>query len=81
MFLFFGPKIRGILAPQPEVEPTSPVVEGELLTTGLQGSPWALFKNLSLCVGEVSKIRYSSKCLYILTFTSSLLKKSELIFV
>ena len=81
MFLFFGPKIRGILAPRPEVEPTSPVVEGELLTTGLQGSLWALFKNLSLCVWEVSKIRYSSKRLYILTFTSSLLKKSELIFV
>ena len=36
-FWFFGCKACGILAAQPRVEPTSPAVEGEILTTGPPG--------------------------------------------
>ena len=37
MFCFFDPKACGTLAPQPGIEPTTPAVEGEVLTTGLPG--------------------------------------------
>ena len=37
MFWFFEHKACGILAPQPETEPTSPELEGEVLTTGSPG--------------------------------------------
>ena len=36
---FFGPKTCGILAPQPEIKPTPPALEDEVLTTGPPGSP------------------------------------------
>ena len=34
---FFGHKVRGILAPQPGIEPTPSTLEGEGLTTGPPG--------------------------------------------
>ena len=37
MFWFFGWKACGILAPWPEIEPTPPALEGEVLTTGQPG--------------------------------------------
>ena len=36
-FCFFGPEACGILAPQPRIEPTTPALEGEVLTTGPPG--------------------------------------------
>ena len=34
MFLFFfGPETCGLLAPQPEIKPALPALEGEVLTT------------------------------------------------
>ena len=46
MFCFFWPQARGILALWPGIEPTSPALEGEILTTGLQGSPCLTFSEL-----------------------------------
>ena len=37
MFLVFGHKACGILAPRPGIEPTPPALDGEVLTTGLPG--------------------------------------------
>ena len=37
LFWFFGREACGILAPRPGIEPTPPVLEGEVLTTGLPG--------------------------------------------
>ena len=37
MFCFFGCEARGIVAPPPEMEPETSVLEGEVLTTGLPG--------------------------------------------
>ena len=34
VFWFFGPEACGILAPRPGIEPATPVLEGEVLTTG-----------------------------------------------
>ena len=36
-FGFFGQEACGILAPQPEIEPAPPALEGEVLTTGPPG--------------------------------------------
>ena len=33
-FFFFGQKACGILVPWPGIEPTTPAMEGEVLTTG-----------------------------------------------
>ena len=33
-FVLGGPKVCGILAPQPGIEPAPPALEGEVLTTG-----------------------------------------------
>ena len=38
MFWFFGREACGILAPQPGIEPATPALEGEVLTTGLPGT-------------------------------------------
>ena len=35
MFWFFGPEAYGILALEPELEPVSPALEGEILPTFL----------------------------------------------
>ena len=43
MFWFFGLKACGILAPWPGVEPTSPALEDEVLTTGPLGKSHILF--------------------------------------
>ena len=40
MFWFSGPKACGIIAPQPEMEPPPPALEGEALTTELPGKPY-----------------------------------------
>ena len=37
MFQFFGPRICGILAPQPGIKSPPPTLEGEVLTIGLPG--------------------------------------------
>ena len=37
MFYFFGHEACGILAPQPQIEPALPMLEGEVLTTGPPG--------------------------------------------
>ena len=37
MSWFFGCEAFGILAPQPEIEPTPPALEGKVLTTGPPG--------------------------------------------
>ena len=37
MFWFFGHEACGILAPRPGIEPASPALEGEVLTTGPPG--------------------------------------------
>ena len=34
VFWFFDPEACGILAPQPGIEPESPALQGEVLTTG-----------------------------------------------
>ena len=48
MFWFFGREARGILAPRPGIEPTSPALEGEVLTTGLPGkSPGRIFNKVT----------------------------------
>ena len=39
MFWFFGCEACGILIPWPGIEPVPPALEGEVLTTGSQGSP------------------------------------------
>jgi len=39
MFQFFGQEACGILAPSPGIEPISPALEDEVLTTGAPGSP------------------------------------------
>ena len=43
MFWFFGLKACGILAPWPGVEPASPALEDEVLTTGPLGKSHILF--------------------------------------
>ena len=37
MFSFFGREARGILAPQPGMEPAPPALEGEVSTNGPPG--------------------------------------------
>ena len=37
--LFLGHEASGMLAPWPGIKPTSPALEGELLTTGPPGKP------------------------------------------
>ena len=41
-FFFFGQEACGILAPQPGIETTPPVLEGEVLTTGPPGKSLCL---------------------------------------
>ena len=53
LFWFFGHEACGILAPQPGIEPTSPVLEGKALTTGLPGESqvdYFFFFNLFMAV-------------------------------
>ena len=40
MFWFFSHKACGISAPQPEIKPRPPALEGEVLTIGPPGKPW-----------------------------------------
>ena len=44
MFWCFGHEAHGILIPQPGMEPTSPALESEVLTTGPPGKSHLLFK-------------------------------------
>jgi len=59
MFCFFWPQCMWDLGSQPGIEPTSPVVEGEVLTTGPPG------KSLSLGFGTsvLSSVLMSPGCL------------------
>ena len=59
VLVFFGHNACEILAPQPGIEPTSPVMEGEVLTTGPPG------KSLSLGFGTsvLSSVLMSPGCL------------------
>ena len=41
--LFFGPKACGIFAPWPGIEPVTPALEDEVLTTGALGRSLAWF--------------------------------------
>ena len=51
MFWSFGPETCGILAPRPGIEPASPALEGEVLTTGPPG------KSLSSILLNNSRIK------------------------
>ena len=44
MFLFFGPKACGILAPPPGIKPTSPALEGKVITSGPSGKSLSFLK-------------------------------------
>ena len=49
MFWYFGHEACGILAPQPGIEPAPPALEGKVLTTDRQGSPFfAISSNIQL---------------------------------
>ena len=56
MFWFFGHEACGILVPRPGVEPTTPVLEGEVLTVDCQGSPFFFFPKYSLNICPGSKV-------------------------
>ena len=47
MFQFFGHKACGILAPSPGIEPTSPALKSEVLTSGPPGKSLISFKMYS----------------------------------
>ena len=74
-FFFFGHKAPGILAPGPGIEPATPELEGEVLTTGPPGksphsllhSPDKMFQKYVLAYGRY--LLLSSK----LIFTQNLL--------
>ena len=44
-FWFFGHEACGILVPQPRIEPSLPVLEGEVWTTGLPGTSHVFLYN------------------------------------
>ena len=44
MVWFFGQEACGISAPQPRIEPTSPALEGEVLTTRQPGKSHPFYK-------------------------------------
>ena len=46
--MFFGPEACGTLVPSPGIKPTPPVLEGEVLTTGLAGKTPPLLFEVSL---------------------------------
>ena len=48
MFWSFGREACGILVPLPGIEPTSPALEGEVLTTGPPGKSHYLSLNAAL---------------------------------
>ena len=49
-FGFFGPEACGILVPRPGMEPASPALEGEVLTTGQPGKSQSTFLNAVYCL-------------------------------
>ena len=50
MFWFFSHEACGILAPQPGIEPATPALEGEVLTTGPPGK--SLMYLLEQCLAQ-----------------------------
>ena len=57
MFWCFDCKPRGILAPQPGIEPTPPALEGKVLTTGLLGKFLKLLGSIPiLCFSKVNHL-------------------------
>ena len=59
LFSFFGLKARGLLTSRPGIEPAPPRSEGEVLTTGHQGSPRTAF--LKMCFSDHSSLALLSK--------------------
>ena len=60
MFWFFGLEAHGILASQPGIKPTTPALEGEVLTTG---PPRESLEGLFVvAVQDLSRTRDSSRC-------------------
>ena len=45
LFFFFGHEACRILAPEPGIEPTTPVLEGEALSTGPPGKSLVMLLN------------------------------------
>ena len=52
MLWFSGPEACGILAPWPGIEPTTPPLEGEVLTTGLPGNSLFCFFFRQIILGN-----------------------------
>ena len=63
-FFFFGRKACGILAPQPGIEPATPALEGDVLTTGPPGKSrdYLLIKKKNQTSGKKEKT-----CAYMFT--------------
>ena len=62
---FFDCKACGILGPQPGIEPTPPILEGEPLAWGLPGQP---HRHLRF---KASKAKFTASFLYpLLSYTS-----------
>ena len=88
MFWFFGREARGILAPQPGIEPTPSALEGEVLTTGPPGKSLLFFLHWGeLCLekregslGKVSKVFCYPKTTMLITNTNEHRRKEELLF-
>ena len=77
MFWVFGPEACWILAPQPSIEPTTPALEGEVLTTGPSGkSLLALIPYWSYHVEIFSPIQC---CLFIAVVSFTVQKLLHLI--
>ena len=50
MFWFFGRKACGIVAPQPEIKPAFPALEGKVLPTGPPGKSLSALSKSKLSV-------------------------------
>ena len=77
VFVFFCHEEWGILAPQPEIEPTPPALEGKILTSGPPGkSPlqflivhaFGVMSKNSSCVHKSWNFLFSSKKYYSFMF-------------
>ena len=66
-FMFFDCKAGGILAPRPGIKPTSPALEGKVLTTGPPGKPhqsqlcWRHFWCFGLSISEFPHMRINKE--------------------
>ena len=79
--LFFlegvGQEVCGVLAARPGIKPTTPALEGQVLTTGPPGKfPFALFKSLKSVLRVPLSVKHKSIHIKILLYT--LLSRSPL---